>query len=116
MKISDVRTLRLVGPLPHGGGGSKGTRSKVVVRVDTDQGVYGLGEVEDFMGVREAIAYMKAWLVGRSLFNVPFLSEMVYGTLPPHPPVRKCNNKRFAGTFPGKWTIWMPGRKWPPNR
>jgi galactonate dehydratase len=100
MKISDVRTMRLVGPLPHGGGGSKGTRSKVVVRVDTDQGLYGLGEVEDFMGVREAIAYAKAWLVGRSPFDVrPFVSEMVYGTLPPHPPVREFVHERFAETF-----------------
>src|SRR5262245_34234773 len=100
MKISDVRTMRLVGPLPHGGGGSNVTRSKGVLQIDTDQGEYVLGEVEDFMWVSEAVDYLRAWLVGRSPFDIrPFLSEMIYGTLPPHPSIRKFVPDRFAGTF-----------------
>ena len=53
MKITDIRLMRLRGPLVHGQGGETGgTIGKVVVRVDTDAGVYGLGEADDFMGVR----------------------------------------------------------------
>jgi galactonate dehydratase len=85
--------------MPHGGGGKPGVRSKIVVRVDTDHGLYGLGEVDDFIGVREALGYLKAWLVGRNPLDVrPFFSEMLYGTLPPHPDIRKCDERSFANT------------------
>ena len=55
MKITGIRSMRLFGPLVHGQGGETGgSIGKVVVRVDTDAGIYGLGEADDFMGVREA--------------------------------------------------------------
>src|SRR5690349_15354063 len=86
MKITNIRTLRLRGPRPHSVGGKTGEVTRLIVRVDTDSGEYGLGEVMDFMGVVEAIDYIRACLTGRSPFDVrPAVSEMVYGTLPPHP-------------------------------
>jgi L-alanine-DL-glutamate epimerase-like enolase superfamily enzyme len=59
--------------------------AKVVVRVDTDSGLYGLGEVDDFFGVQQAIAYFKQYLMGRDPMEiVPIVSENLYGSLPPH--------------------------------
>lgn len=55
MKITDIRTMRLWGPRLHGVGGKTGGKiAKVIIRVDTDAGIYGLGEVDGFMGVRQA--------------------------------------------------------------
>lgn len=100
MRVTDLRSVRLVGPLPHAGGGQTRTASKILVRVDSDSGLFGWGEVEDFMGVREGLDYLKAWLVGRNAFDIqPFFSEMVYGTLPPHPETRRPDPKRFSTTF-----------------
>jgi len=86
LKITDVRHLTLTGPRVHSVGGSAGTISKVIVRIDTDAGIYGLGEAENFMGVREALQLLRNCLIGRSPLTVrPFFSEMIYGTLPPYP-------------------------------
>src|SRR5262245_11693189 len=78
--------MRLQGPLVHGqGGDASGTIAKVIVRVDTDAGVHGLGEVDDFMGVRDGLAYMKHYFAGRDPFAAnPIISELLYATLPPH--------------------------------
>ncbi len=86
MKITDIRTMKLWGPLLHGQGGETGSSfSKTIIRVDTDAGIYGLGEAEHFMGVRDAIAYMKGYFVGRDPFEVnAIVSEMLFATLPPH--------------------------------
>ena len=85
MKVTQVRSMLLTGPLVHGVGGGHGTSNKLVVRVDTDEGVYGLGETDYFMGVREAIEHIGTRLVGRDPLQIrPFLSEIIYGTLPPH--------------------------------
>jgi galactonate dehydratase len=88
MKITDVRTMRLWGPLVHGQGGATEERiAKVLVRVDTDAGLYGLGEVDDFMGVRDALEYMKHYFLGRDPLAInPIVSEILYATLPPHHP------------------------------
>ena len=88
MKITDIRAMRLLGPLVHGQGGETGSSiGKVVVRVDTDAGIYGLGEADDFMGVRDAIAYMREYFRGRNPFDVvPIISEFLWASLPPHPP------------------------------
>ena len=85
MKITDIRTMRLLGPRVHSVGGTESRIGKVIVRVDTDKGLYGLGEAEDFIGVREGIEYIRACLTGRDPLNVrPLVSEILYGSLPPH--------------------------------
>lgn len=88
MKITDIRSMRLFGPLLHGQGGETGGEiGKVIVRVDTDAGIYGLGEADDFAGVRQALEYMKHYFLGRDpLDAVPIISEVMWATLPPHPP------------------------------
>src|SRR5262245_22588004 len=85
MKITDVRTMRLWGPLLHGVGGQQGMIGKIIVRVDSDQGLYGLGEADDFMGVREGLDYINEYVKGRDPMEIcPLVSELVYGSLPPH--------------------------------
>ncbi len=88
MKITDIRTMRLWGPLHHGQGGtSEDMIAKVLVRVDSDAGLYGLGEIDDFMGAREAVTYMKHYFQGRDPMEInAIVSEVLYGSLPPHPP------------------------------
>lgn len=86
MKITDIRMMRLWGPRNHGVGGGTAKIAKVVVRVDTDAGLYGLGEVDDFMGVRQGIAYMREYFRGRDPFTAnAIISEMLYGTQAPNP-------------------------------
>jgi galactonate dehydratase len=88
MKITGIRCMRLWGPLLHGQGGETGgSIGKVVVRLDTDAGVFGLGEADDFMGVRDAIEYANHYFMGRDPFEaVPIIQEFLWATLPPHPP------------------------------
>lgn len=87
MKITEIRTMRLWGPRLHGVGGEQGARiAKVIVRVDAGPGLHGFGEVDDFMGVREAIDYIREYFRGRDPLAVNALvSELLYGTLSPHP-------------------------------
>ncbi len=86
MKITDIRMMRLWGPRHHGVGGGSTKIAKVVVRVDTDAGIHGLGEADDFMGVRQGIAYMAEYFRGHDAFAANrLLSQMLYGTQPPHP-------------------------------
>ncbi len=100
MKVTNLRSMRLEGPLPHSVGGKQGQTTRLIVRLDTDTGLYGLGEAQDFMGVHEALDYIKACLVGRNPFDVgPFLSEMLYGTLPPHPPNAQYDGQTFACVY-----------------
>ena len=78
--------MRLWGPRNHGVGGGTAKIAKVIVRVDTDAGLYGLGEVDDFMGVRQGIAYMREYFLGRDPFAAnAIVSEMIYGTQAPNP-------------------------------
>jgi len=86
MKITNIRSMRLCGPLNHGqGGDTTETIGKIVVRIDTDSGMYGLGEADDFMGVLDGIAYLKQYLIGRDAMEInPIVSEALYGSLPPH--------------------------------
>src|SRR5581483_2746948 len=75
----------LWGPLEHAVGGGTDSIAKIVVRVDTDAGIYGLGEVDDFMGVNDGIEYIRHYLRGRDPMQVrPLVSELLYGSLPPH--------------------------------
>ena len=76
--------MRLWGPRNHGVGGGTAKVAKVVVRVDTDAGIYGLGEVDDFMGVRQGIAYMNEYFRGYDAFAAnAIVSELIYGTQAP---------------------------------
>src|SRR5213082_2491947 len=87
MKITNIRMLRLWGPRHHGVGGGETKIYKVVVRVDTDAGVYGLGEADDFMGVRQGTEYAHHYFQGRDPFEaVPLIQEFMWATLPPHRP------------------------------
>jgi galactonate dehydratase len=89
--------MRLWGPRLHGVGGATGGQiAKVIVRVDTDAGIYGLGEVDDFMGVRQGIAYIRDYFRGRDPLAInPIVSELLYGTVAPHAPESK------HGVMPG---------------
>jgi galactonate dehydratase len=83
MRITDVRTMRLVGPDAHGIGGRPRQISLRLVRIDTDAGISGFGETPDFLGDRDGIAYARAWLLGRDPFEItPFVRAMLYGALP----------------------------------
>ncbi len=97
MKITDVRTMRLWGPRVHGVGGETGGKiAKIIIRVDTDAGIYGLGEVDDMMGVLDGIAYIREYFRGRDPFEVnAIVSELLYATLSPHHPRAK------HGVMPG---------------
>ncbi len=86
MKITSIRMMRLWGPRNHGVGGGTAKIARVVVRVDTDSGIYGLGECDDFMGVRQGIAYLDEYFRGRDPFSInAIVSEMLYGTQAPNP-------------------------------
>lgn len=87
MKIKSIRMMRLRGPRNHGVGGASDAKiAKVIVRVDADNGLYGLGEMDDFMGVRQGIAYMNEYFQGRDVFAVNALvSELMYGSVAPNP-------------------------------
>ena len=94
MKITDIRSLYLEGPRLHTVGGGEGVARELVVRVDTDEGAYGLGEASYFtaspMGIRDAIDYIRMMLIGMDPLAIrPALSEVMYGTLPPHPRSRR---------------------------
>ena len=90
MKITDIRMMRLWGPRNHCLGGGDHKLGKIIVRVDTDAGIYGLGEVDDFMGVRQGIDYMREYFRDRDPFTInAIVSEMLYGTQAPHPPESK---------------------------
>lgn len=85
MKVTDLRTMKLTGPLYHAMGGVEGETSKLIIRIDTDAGIYGLGESDSFPGTLEAIQWIKKFLIGRSPFNIrPLVSEMTSGTFSPY--------------------------------
>jgi len=71
----------------HALGGEKDSKiGKIIVRVDTDEGIYGLGEADDFMGVREGITYIREYFRGRDPFEInAIVSELLFGTVAPHP-------------------------------
>lgn len=89
MKITDVRTTILTGADPHGIGGKARGWKVMLVRVDTDEGIYGVGEAPhlqvSLMGVRDAILAIREHIIGRDPLVVrPLVSEVLYGAMPPH--------------------------------
>ena len=117
MKITDIRSLYLEGPRLHTVGGGEGVARELVVRVDTDEGAYGLGEASYFtaspMGIRDAIDYIRMMLIGMDPLAIrPALSEVMYGTLPPHPRSRRESPPDAPGLipmFPCSPTVIQPG-------
>jgi L-alanine-DL-glutamate epimerase-like enolase superfamily enzyme len=76
--------MLLTGPDPHGIGGQVRDWSVLVVKVETDSGLYGLGEAPPMPGVREAIRIIEEYLVGKSPLDIrPLVTAMIYGKLPP---------------------------------
>lgn len=102
MKITDVRTMALVGPDAHGIGGKGRDWHVLIVRIDTDAGIYGLGEAAHFqrqdLGVRQLVeGLMKRYLLGKSPFNIrPFVTDMIFGGLPPHEPSMSASATPFG--------------------
>jgi galactonate dehydratase len=75
--------MRLRGPDPHGIGGSAREVEFLYVRVDTDSGLFGIGEAPSFPGVEEVIRSWRPWLVGRDPLGVrPLARALLYGALP----------------------------------
>ena len=87
MKITDIRTMKLTGPDSHGVGGKTRNLSYLLVRVDTDTGIYEIGESEVFLGVPDSINYIRDVLIGRDPMNIrSMVSEILYGRMPPFEP------------------------------
>jgi L-alanine-DL-glutamate epimerase-like enolase superfamily enzyme len=87
-RIKDVRWMRLEGPDPHGIGGQPRTYSFCLLRVDAEDGTFGIGEAADFPGVVDVLALARAWLVGRDPLLVdPFVRAFLYGALPTADPL-----------------------------
>lgn len=83
MKVTKIRWMRIEGLDEHGFGGQPRVSGVLIVRVDTDEGIYGLGEVQDFLGVRDAIDNIREVLIGADPLAVqPFVTAMLYGRMP----------------------------------
>ncbi len=109
MKITDIRSMRLFGPLVHGQGGETGEIGKLVIRIDTDAGIYGLGEADDFMGVRDAIRYMAEYFRGRDPFDAnALIAEFMWATLPPHPPGAPSDTRNGIRMIPSSAPTAIP--------
>jgi L-alanine-DL-glutamate epimerase-like enolase superfamily enzyme len=108
MKVTNIRTMRLEGPDPHGIGGQARTYSFLIVRVDTDADVFGIGEATDFPGVRDIIGQCREWLVGRDPAAIgPFVRGFLYGALPgPGPlPAQSIMSPTATTTGPAAWAV-----------
>ena len=75
MKVTKIRWMRIEGLDEHGFGGQSRSTGVLIVRVDTDEGLYGLGEVQDFLGVRDAIDNIREILTGADPLAIqPFVT------------------------------------------
>lgn len=84
MKIKDIHTMKLTGPDPHGLGGEPRDWSVIIVKVIGEDGSYGLGEAPNIPGIGDGLAVLKEYLIGRDALAInPFVTEMLYGKLPP---------------------------------
>lgn len=91
LRITNIRSLVLSGPDAHGIGGKSRNWKMIIVRVDTSEGLYGLGEAPHIqvspVGVRESIAAIRKRIVGRDVTDIrPIVSEILWGAVPPHSP------------------------------
>jgi hypothetical protein len=67
LKITDMRYAIVVKPGPS---------PCVLIRIDTNQGVYGLGEVRDIAGYQYAMV-LKSRIVGENPLNIDYLFEKI---------------------------------------
>jgi len=67
LKITDMRYAVVVKPGPG---------PCVIIRIDTNQGVYGLGEVRDIAGPQYAMV-LKSRIVGENPLNIDYLFEKI---------------------------------------
>ena len=91
MKITNVRTTVLKGTDPAGMDGTPRTWHTIIVRIDTDEDLYGLGEAphwqRDTFGVRDTIHHLGRRITGQSPFDIRrIVTEHLHGARPPHKP------------------------------
>jgi L-alanine-DL-glutamate epimerase-like enolase superfamily enzyme len=67
LKITDMRYATVVKPGPS---------PCVIIRIDTNQGVYGLGEVRDIAGYQYAMV-LKSRILGQNPLNINFLFDKI---------------------------------------
>jgi L-alanine-DL-glutamate epimerase-like enolase superfamily enzyme len=80
--------MRVTGADPGGIGGVPRTYAFLLVRVDTDAGIHGIGEALDFPGVRAVLDGADAWLRGRDPLRIgPIVRGLLYGALPSTAPL-----------------------------
>jgi len=89
--ITKVSTMVLRGEDSHGLGGVPRTWHFIVVKVETNNGLYGYGECphwqRGYFGVRETIDYIGERLIGANPFDVKkIVEEHFNGARPPHQP------------------------------
>jgi D-galactarolactone cycloisomerase len=85
MKITDVQTIRLRAPIPADGqvfsrSGLRSTRSTTLLRIDTDEGIYGLGSASGNGELIEAIVgkVLKPLLLGMDPTDIDAIWDKAY--------------------------------------
>jgi galactonate dehydratase len=75
MKITDIKCVMA------GVSDGRNVRNVMIVRTDTDEGIYGIGEAYHTgpdLAVAETINYLKPWLVGKDPRNIEHLWAVMY--------------------------------------
>lgn len=104
MKIKDIRWMSLTGPDPHGLGGQPRPITLVIVKVETNDGRYGLGEAPWIPGIESGLTFIKEHLIGEDPLRIrPFVSEVLYGKLPPGG--EPCMSPTVTQTGPMVWGV-----------
>jgi D-galactarolactone cycloisomerase len=85
MKITDIQTIRLRAPIPADGqvfsrSGLRSTRSTTLLRIDTDEGIYGLGSASGNGELIEAIVgkVLKPLLLGMDPTDIDAIWDKAY--------------------------------------
>lgn len=85
MKVTDVHTIRLRAPIPIDGqvfsrSGVRSTRSATLVRIDTDEGIYGLGSASGNGELIESIVarVLKPLLLGMNPTDIDAIWDKAY--------------------------------------
>ena len=106
LRITDLRvaTVHKPGPSPC-----------TIIRIDTNQGVYGLGEVRDGASSTYAL-FLKSRLIGENPLNVTFLFEKIkqFGG-DARQAVASFRSRKRSGISPVKFTVCPSIRCWAAN-